>query len=109
MAVAQVDMWYQTQLIADFVGQILQQFLGMLQVDHFAIVIFADVDPPTLRIGKPANPFQIFILPGLLPLDALRFFSRRNTPFLTTKNTKRAGTTCQRQMLKDNNPALQWC
>ncbi len=79
----QIDLRHQAKLITDFVRQVFQQFFGIRQSDDAPRIILAYEYATALGIGKTADPFQIIIMPGLLPFDVLRFLRHGlNTPLI---------------------------
>ncbi len=62
----QVDIFHDAQIVDNLVGNVLHQFLGIGQANHFFVVVHADVDATAMRIGEAAYPFQIFVSPRLL-------------------------------------------
>jgi hypothetical protein len=67
----QIDVCHDSQFVLDFVWQIIKQALGILNTNDGSIVTFFNIYFPALSIGKAANPFQILIMPGFLPLYVL--------------------------------------
>ena len=61
------------QLLLDFVWNILHQLLGITDANDRSIVLFTDINLATLRIGKTAYPFQIFVTSRFFPFYVLAF------------------------------------
>ena len=57
--------------IAYFIRNILQQLFGICDTDIFAVVVLSDEKSSALRVGKTADPFDVFIAPRLFVLDIL--------------------------------------
>ena len=60
---AQVHADHDAENIPHLVGNILHQFRGVRQTNHLPLVIPANMQRAAIRIGKAANPSQVFITP----------------------------------------------
>ena len=73
----QIDSHHDAQHIAHLVGNLLQQARRVGQAHRLALVVAPDHQRTALGIGKAANPAQILVAPGFLPLQVLLFFHTR--------------------------------
>lgn len=62
-----------SKLVLDFVRDIFQQSFTVLYSNNLSVIIYADINSTTLRVGKTAYLFQILIPPGFFPLYILLF------------------------------------
>ncbi len=69
--VAQIDRHHHSEDIAHLVGNVLQQLRRVGHPNDLAPVVLADHERATLGIGEAADPFQVLVPPGGLPLDVL--------------------------------------
>lgn len=56
-----------------FVWQIFQQVFFIVNADNTAVVVDTDIQGAALGVGEAANPFKVFVFPGLLVFHILRF------------------------------------
>ena len=55
----------------NFVGDVLEQPVRVVEPEHVAIIVDTDVDDAALRICKPADPLEPVIAPGALVLNVV--------------------------------------
>ena len=58
----------------DLIWDILEQFLCILNSYDASIITYTNIDRATLRIGKAAYPFEVFVFPTFLVFYVLTFF-----------------------------------
>ena len=72
----QGDVGHDAHRVAYGVGDVLHQFVGVLDADGLlGSVLYADVQRPALRVRVAADPLQVLLVPGFLVLDRLVLFS----------------------------------
>ena len=69
----QIDIHHDAQHVADFIGQVFQQFAGVGDTYGLAMIIAANDKGAAFGVGEGADPFQVVVPPGLLPFDVLVF------------------------------------
>ena len=61
----QINIHYDTQNVAHFIGNVLHQFFAISHSHNLLIIVHTDIDGATLCICKAANPFEVVIVPRL--------------------------------------------
>ena len=69
----EIDRDENAQQVADFVGQVFEQFRGIRQTDDFPLVVASDFQAPAFGIGESGNPAEKVVAPRLLPFGVLGF------------------------------------
>ena len=59
-----INIYHDSQQIAHLVGNVFHQLFGVLHALHLALIVNANKQATTLRIGKAAYPFEIFVSPS---------------------------------------------
>ena len=68
---AEIHIDEDTEDVAHFVRDLLEEFPGILQDDGLALVVFPNDEGASLGICKAADPPEVVIPPAFLPLDGL--------------------------------------
>ena len=75
----QVHVGHDAHIVDHLVGYVFEKFLGIFYADNISVVVDTDIQGAALGVGEAANPFKVFVLPGLLVFHILRF----HTPITT--------------------------
>ena len=67
----QVDIDNDAEERLRLVGNLLKQAQNVADPDDLAAVVPADLEDAALGVGESADPLQVFVPPGRLPLDVL--------------------------------------
>ena len=75
--------------VSNFVGKVLKELLAAGHANDRAVILYSDINMPALRVGKTADPFQVFVPPGFLILDVLIFRHAKSPVLLVSVYNKR--------------------
>ena len=64
---------HNAQIIDNFVRYVFHQFFRFRQTYYFLIVVNTDIYTTSLRVGKPTNPFEVFVAPSFFIFYVLTF------------------------------------
>ena len=67
----QHDCRHDTQPGYDLVGDVLEEATRVGKPRHAAVVAYADVERPALRVGEAADPLEVLVAPRALVFDGL--------------------------------------
>ena len=73
VSLMQIYVGHYAEMGDNLVGNVLHQSLTVLYANYLVGIVHAQEDLAALRIGKAADPFKVFVVPGLLVFYVLTF------------------------------------